>query len=55
MAESTTTVRRRPPAWLNTLMSLLLRSPFHGLVSTHLMLIRFTGRKSGKLITTPVS
>ena len=32
----------------------LLRSPLHWLVSSHLMLIEFTGRKSGKSYTTPV-
>lgn len=55
MAEASTAAHRRPPAWLNTVMTFLLRSPLHGLVSKHLMLISFTGRKSGKTITTPVS
>lgn len=51
---------RGPPAqWLfhtilNPLMSLLLRSPLHFLVSDSLMLITFTGRKSGREYTTPV-
>jgi deazaflavin-dependent oxidoreductase (nitroreductase family) len=50
----------RPPipkiAYLvvNPLMKLLLRSPLHGLISDDLMLITFTGRKSGKTYTTPV-
>jgi len=50
----------RPPipkiAYLvvNPLMKLLLRSPLHGLISDDLMLITFTGRKSGNTYTTPV-
>ncbi|WP_246045736.1 nitroreductase/quinone reductase family protein [Halorussus ruber] len=35
-------------------MERLLRSPLHGLVSDSLMLITFTGRKSGREYTTPV-
>ena len=35
-------------------MRFLLRSPAHGLLSGSLMLITFTGRKSGKQCTTPV-
>jgi deazaflavin-dependent oxidoreductase (nitroreductase family) len=38
----------------NPFMKLILRSPLHGLVSGSIMLITFTGRKSGKLYTTPV-
>jgi len=36
-------------------MKLVLRSPVHGMVSNYLMLITFTGLKSGKIYTTPVS
>lgn len=43
------------PPWLNKLMTLILRSPLHGLVSSKVMLITFTGRKSGRSYTTPVS
>jgi hypothetical protein len=43
------------PSWLNRVMSGLLRSPLHGLVSRTIMLITFTGRKSGKVYTTPIS
>ena len=43
------------PSWLNRVMSGLLRSPLHGLVSKTIMLISFTGRKSGKIYTTPIS
>lgn len=40
---------------LNHLMTALLRSPFHHVVSKDLMLITFTGRKSGQRFTTPVT
>jgi deazaflavin-dependent oxidoreductase (nitroreductase family) len=36
-------------------MKLILRSPLHSIVSKNVMLISFTGRKSGKTFTTPVS
>lgn len=39
---------------INPLVSLLLRSPLHPLVSDSLMLITFTGRKTGDEYTTPV-
>ena len=46
------------PEWLfkiiNPMMRFLLRSPFHSVLSDSLMLITFTGRKSGKRFTTPV-
>jgi hypothetical protein len=41
-------------AIINPVMRFLLRSPVHGLLSNSLMLITFTGRKSGKQFTTPV-
>ena len=40
---------------LNKAMKFILRSPLHGVVSKYLLLINFTGRKSGKSYTTPVS
>ena len=47
-----------PPAvfegLVNPLMKLLLRSPLHFLASEALLLITFTGRKSGREYTTPV-
>jgi deazaflavin-dependent oxidoreductase (nitroreductase family) len=43
-----------PPS-VNRAMKFLLRSPLHGLVSRSVLLITFTGRKSGKAYTTPVS
>jgi deazaflavin-dependent oxidoreductase (nitroreductase family) len=36
-------------------MKFMLRSPMHGMVSKTLLLITFTGRKSEKTYTTPVS
>jgi deazaflavin-dependent oxidoreductase (nitroreductase family) len=36
-------------------MKFVLRSPVHGMVSKSVMLITFTGRKSGRTYTTPVS
>jgi hypothetical protein len=40
---------------MNRIMSGLLRSPFHFVVSRTIMLITFTGRKSGQTYTTPIS
>jgi hypothetical protein len=38
----------------NTLVTTILHSPWHRLRSDQLLLITFTGRKSGKEFTTPV-
>lgn len=43
------------PSWFNRIMSGLLRTPLHRPVSKTIMLITFTGRKSGKIYTTPIS
>jgi deazaflavin-dependent oxidoreductase (nitroreductase family) len=43
------------PPWVNKTMKFVLRSPMHGMVSKTVLLITFTGRKSGKTYTTPVS
>ena len=43
------------PPFFNKIMSTVLRSPLHGMVSKSIMLITFTGRKSGKTYTTPIS
>jgi deazaflavin-dependent oxidoreductase (nitroreductase family) len=51
MTEKKTTI---PPA-VNATMRFILRSPLHGMVSRTITLISFTGRKSGKLYSTPVS
>ena len=40
---------------LNPLIITILRSPLHPMMSKAIMLITFTGRKSGKRYTTPVS
>jgi len=40
--------------FINPMMRLFLQSPFHSLLSNSLMLITFTGRKSGLQFTTPV-
>ncbi len=50
--------RRRPPSSLmrivNTVPAVLLRSPLHAPLSKRLLLLGFTGRRSGKAITIPV-
>lgn len=56
---STTTNTRpwtwTPPPAMNRVMSLILRLPlFHRIISHMILLITFTGRKSGKSYTTPV-
>lgn len=43
------------PPIVNRSMKMILRSPVHGIVSKTVLLITFTGRKSGKTYTTPVS
>ncbi|HTP07375.1 MAG TPA: nitroreductase/quinone reductase family protein [Anaerolineae bacterium] len=43
------------PPIVNRTMKLVLRSPLHGVVDKQILLITFTGRKSGKTYTTPVS
>lgn len=55
MAQTTTGAPRRPPAFMNKLIGVLLRTPLHGVLSKDLMLLTFTGRKSGAAITTPVT
>jgi len=40
---------------LNPLIAVILRSPLHSMMSKTVLLITFTGRKSGKQYTTPVS
>jgi len=41
--------------WFNPFIKWLLRSPLHFFVSKNMMLISFTGRKSGKRYATPVN
>jgi deazaflavin-dependent oxidoreductase (nitroreductase family) len=40
--------------WLNPIIAPILRSPLHWLLSTGLMLITVTGRKTGRRYTIPV-
>jgi endonuclease YncB( thermonuclease family) len=40
---------------MNGVMKTILRSPLHGLVSEHVLLTTFAGRKSGKSYTLPLS
>ena len=42
------------PPFVNKTMQFILRSPLHSMVSKTVLLITFTGRKSGKTYTTPV-
>ena len=41
--------------WYNSIISWLLRSPLHGILSKNMLILSFTGRKSGKLYSTPVN
>ena len=43
------------PPIVNRTMKFVLRSPMHSIVDKTILLITFTGRKSGKTYTTPVS
>ncbi len=40
---------------INFWMNRLLRSPWHGFVSKRIMIVNYTGRKSGKSYSVPVS
>ncbi len=40
---------------MNKFPAMLLRSPLHGFISGSVLLIAFTGRKSGKRYTTPMT
>ena len=59
MNETQTTVHHPEPPRLarvlvNALVRTILRSPWHALMSPRLLLLTFTGRKSGKAFTTPI-
>jgi deazaflavin-dependent oxidoreductase (nitroreductase family) len=41
--------------WFNPITTWIMRSPLHGFVSKNMMLITYTGRKSGQQYTTPVN
>jgi hypothetical protein len=51
--------RQRPPdaayKVINPLLGLLLRSPLHSPISKRLLLLEFTGRKSGKRFRLPIA
>ena len=60
-SDSHVVIRERGPpasefmyAVINPLIALLLKSPLHSLLSDSLMLITFTGRRTGREYTTPV-
>lgn len=40
---------------MNKVSTMILRSPLHGLISNSVLLITFSGRKSGKRYTTPIT
>ncbi|WP_410606597.1 nitroreductase/quinone reductase family protein [Amycolatopsis sp. lyj-109] len=58
MSQADTTGRKRPPVALvraaNRVVRPLLASRLHGVLSRFLMLLTYTGRKSGRRITIPV-
>jgi deazaflavin-dependent oxidoreductase (nitroreductase family) len=41
--------------WFNPIMSWMIRSPLHFMVSKNMMLMTYTGRKSGKSYSTPMN
>ncbi len=41
--------------WYNGIMLWLLQSPLHGMLSRNMMVINYTGRKSGKVYRLPIS
>jgi deazaflavin-dependent oxidoreductase (nitroreductase family) len=41
--------------WYNAIMAWVLRSPLHGLLSQSTMVMTYTGRKSGKVYSTPMN
>ena len=51
---SQTTQTPTVPLFVTQAMKFILRSPVHGMVDKTVLLITFTGRKSGKTYTTPV-
>lgn len=59
MNDTTRTINHPKPPRLvriliNSLVTTILRSPWHGIRSQQLLLLTFTGRKSGKEFTTPM-
>jgi len=58
MSQADATKAKRPPIALfravNRLIRPLLASPLHGILSKRLMLLTYTGRKTGRHITIPI-
>lgn len=52
---SQTTTGGGIPPFVNQTMKFVLASPIHGIVSKTILLLTFTGRRSGRTYTTPVS
>jgi deazaflavin-dependent oxidoreductase (nitroreductase family) len=53
---SITVPQRTPPRWMNSMMKVMLRAPgLQRLLGKGLALLTFTGRRSGKRYTIPVS
>jgi len=46
---------RRLSMWFNPIMIWLIRSPFHKLVSNNMLVVTYTGIKSGKRFVVPVN
>ena len=40
--------------WINPPIKFLLASPLHGIMSSNTLLLDFTGRKSGRALSTPI-
>lgn len=56
MTTSVSVPRTTPPAWANAVIKLLLKTPVvERIIGRSLMLLTFTGKKSGKRYTIPVS
>ncbi len=56
MTTGTSTPRRTPPRWLNALMAMMLRTPgLERMIGRSTALLTFTGRRTGRSFTTPVS
>ena len=41
--------------WFNPMITWLLKSPFHGMISKNVVLVSVTGRKTGRTISTPTN
>ena len=41
--------------WYDNIIKVILQSPLHGMVSSGIMLLKYTGHKSGRRYTVPIS